>query len=72
MFKEKEKENEIKIYNGKKRVRKGKLFRNCCSVELCTNRTGNIICKTHIQKLKYVKTEIIHYKSQNKIKFNVL
>ena len=72
MFKEKKKakENEIKIYKGKKRVRKGKIFRKCCSVELCTNRTGNIICKTHIQKLKYVKTEIIHYKSQNKIKFN--
>ena len=31
-------ENEIRTYNGKKQVKKGKTWRPCCSVEECATR----------------------------------
>ncbi len=43
-------ENDIRIFNGKKQVKKGKVWRPCCSFEGCTNRTEKGLCDLHIEK----------------------
>ncbi len=43
-------ENEIRIYNGQKQVKKEKVWRPCCTYEGCTNRTNKGLCREHIEK----------------------
>ena len=45
--------NETRIYNGKKQVKKGKIWRPCCSFEGCTNRTEKPLCSLHNEKTGY-------------------
>jgi hypothetical protein len=40
-------ENEIRIINGKKQVKKGKTWRLCCVIENCINRADKEICNYH-------------------------
>ena len=45
-------ENQIRIYNGRKQVKKGKIWRSCCLKNGCTNRTSKEFCKTHTIVIK--------------------
>jgi len=45
-------ENKIRIYNGQKQVKKGKVWRPCCNFKGCTNRTEKGLCNQHIEKEK--------------------
>lgn len=44
-------DNELRIYNGNKQVKKGKVWRPCCTYEGCTNRTENKLCYLHDEKV---------------------
>ena len=47
--------NDIRYFptpNGKKQVKKGKLWRPCCNFAGCTNRTNKELCREHIEKEK--------------------
>jgi hypothetical protein len=61
-------ENEIRIFNGKKQVKKGRLWRPCCLREKCTNRTdtNHGICKTctKLDKIKIINEQISKKKMQ--------
>jgi hypothetical protein len=45
-------ENQIRVYNGIKQVKKGKIWRPCCLKNGCSNRTSKEFCKTHTIVIK--------------------
>ena len=56
-------ENEIRIFDGKKQVKQGKLWRPCCNFIGCKNRTSNKLCKKHTLFRKSInKIDILCYK----------
>ena len=46
-------ENETRIYNGKKQVKKGNLWRPCCNFIGCTTRSEKGICSLHNPKTNH-------------------
>ena len=50
-------ENEIRIYNGKKQVKKGKDWRPCCIIEGCINRADKEICNYHNKSSKIINND---------------
>ena len=56
-------ENDIRMFRGKKQVKKGKLWRPCCNFIGCKNRTSNKLCEKHkIFRESINKIDILCYK----------